>query len=166
MGEPSPVVRALTAGALVVVVGGVAVATAGAAGLLVATSSMAVTAMLVLALRTPGAPAPRRVPRPGPALDNAAFRDYRQVAEQLSWAAVSPRHYDMVTRPLLTRLATARLADRHRVDLHAQPAAARALLGEDVWCWVDPHRGIARDSQPPGVGQDVLALVVQRLESL
>lgn len=138
----------------------------GAAGLLVATSAVAAVTCVVLLLRVPAAPSRGPRARPGPVVDNAAFRSYREVAEQLSWAAVSPRHYDLVTRPLLTRLAASRLADRHRVDLHADPAAARVLLGDDVWPWVDPHRETSRDSQPPGVGRETLTRVVDRLESL
>ena len=153
----------LTLGALVVVA---ATAAAGAAGLLVSVSVLAGVAVLVLALRLPGAAPPRHRPRPGPAVDNEPYRAYRQVAEQLSWADVSPRHYDVVTRPLLTRLAAARLADRHRVDLWSDPAGARAVLGDDVWTWVDPAREASRDSQPPGIGPETLTRIVDRLESL
>lgn len=163
-GRLSLATRVVGAGTLALVVA--AVATAGAAGLLVALSSIAVVTALVLFLLTPGAPPPRRARRPGPPVDNAPFRAYRQVAEQLSWAAVSPRHYDLVTRPLLTQVAAARLADRHRVDLHADPAAARALVGEDVWPWIDPAAEVSRNSQPPGIGRDTLTLVIDRLEHL
>ena len=79
---------------------------------------------------------------------------------------MSPRHYDVVTRPLLTRLAAARLADRHRVDLWSDPAGARAVLGDDVWTWVDPAREASRDSQPPGIGPETLTRIVDRLEHL
>lgn len=153
----------VTLGALVVVAG---TAAAGAAGLLVTVSVLAGVAVLVLALRLPGAAPSRHRPRPGPAVDNEPYRAYRQVAEQLSWADVSPRHYDVVTRPLLTRLAAARLADRHRVDLWSDPAGARAVLGEDVWTWVDPAREASRDSQPPGIGPETLTRIVDRLEHL
>ena len=152
-----------TLGALVVVA---AVAGAGAAGLLVSLSVLAGIAVLVLALRLPGAAPSRHRPRPGPSVDNEPYRAYRQVAEQLSWADVSPRHYDVVTRPLLTRLAAARLADRHRVDLWSDPAGARAVLGDDVWTWVDPAREASRDSQPPGIGPETLTRIVDRLERL
>jgi hypothetical protein len=160
-GTAARVVTALTLLGL-----GAATLSFGAAGLLVATSCVVAVTGLVLLLRVPAPPAPRRRRRPSPAVDNAAFRAYREVAEQLSWAAVSPRHYDLVTRPLLVRLAAARLADRHRVDLRTQPEAARALLGADVWPWVDPHREVSRDSQPPGVGRETLTRVVDRLEGL
>jgi hypothetical protein len=144
----------------------VATATAGAGGLLVSLSVLAGVTAVVLPLTLPGA-APVRSTRPaGPAVDNAPYRAYRQVAEQLSWAAVSPRHYDLVTRPLLTRLAAARLADRHRVDLWSDPEQARSVLGDDVWPWVDPARETSRDSQPPGVPPETLTHIVDRLENL
>jgi hypothetical protein len=144
----------------------VATAAAGAAGLLVSMSVLAGVTAVVLPLTLPGA-APHRSSRPaGPAVDNKPYRAYRQVAEQLSWAAVSPRHYDLVTRPLLTRLAAARLADRHRVDLWSNPEQARAVLGDEVWPWVDPSREASRDSQPPGVGPEILTRIVHRLETL
>ena len=158
--------RATAAGAAAVVVVASSVAVAGAAGLLVALSVLAVVTTAVLVLLVPGAPLRHRPRRPGLPVEDAPYRAYRQVAEQLSWAAVSPRHYDVVTRPLLVRLAASRLADRHRVDLHTEPARSRELLGEDVWPWVDPQQAASRDSQPPGVGQDVLSRVVERLEKL
>jgi hypothetical protein len=144
----------------------VATAVAGAAGLLVSLSALAGVAAVVLPLTLPGATPVRRTGAAGPAVDNAPYRAYRQVAEQLSWAAVSPRHYDLVTRPLLSRLAAARLADRHRVDLWSEPERARTVLGDDVWPWVDPAREPSRDSQPPGVGPDTLTRIVERLENL
>jgi hypothetical protein len=105
-------------------------------------------AVLVLALRLPGAAPARHRPRPGPAVDNEPYRAFRQVAEQLSWAEVSPRHYDVVTRPLLTRLAAARLADRHRVDL--------VLHGH-------AHRGTERGRTPGGIPvRNVAQAVIQQ----
>ena len=144
----------------------VAGAFAGAAGILVAVSGIVVVATVVLLVRTPAPPPPRRRSRPGPPVENAPFRAYRQVAEQLSWAAVSRRHYDLITRPLLTALAAARLADRHRVDLHADPDAARAVVGEDVWPWIDPAPEPSRNGQPPGVGPQTLSLIFGRLEEI
>ena len=143
-----------------------ATAAAGAAGLLVSLSVLAGVTAVVLPLTLPRAAPVRSAGRAGPAVDNAPYRAYRQVAEQLSWAQVSPRHYDLVTRPLLTRLAAARLADRHSVDLWSNPAHARTVLGDDVWPWVDPARPASRDSQPPGVGPETLTRIVDRLENL
>ena len=144
----------------------VCTAAAGAAGLLVSLSVIAVVWAVVIPVTLPAAAPVRLRRRPGPPVDNAPFRAYRQVAEQLSWADVSPRHYDLVTRPLLTRLAAARLADRHRIDLWSNPDAARGVLGDDVWPWVDPTREASRDSQPPGIAPETLTRIVDRLERL
>jgi hypothetical protein len=88
------------------------------------------------------------------------------VSERLSWAQVSPRHYDMVTRPLLVRLLASRLSDRHGVDLYRSPEAARALVGDDLWWWLDPDRHAEGSSQPPGVDVGTLTRLVDRLETL
>ena len=154
---------ALGAAALVVVV---AVFAAGAAGLVVAASAVSVVAGLVAVLRIPSAPPRRRAQRPGPPVDNAPYRSYRAVLEALSWGEVSPRHYDVVTRPVLTRVLESRLADHHRVDLRADPRAARDLVGADVWPYLDPSREIDRRGQPPGLSLDTLTLIVDRLETL
>jgi len=99
-------------------------------------------------------------------VEHAPYASFRQVAEQLSWAQVSPRHYDLVTRPLLIQLLASRLADRHRIDLAKEPARARAVVGEDVWRWVDPGRPPDRSSQPPGVDRRTVTAIVERLERL
>jgi hypothetical protein len=159
----TPARAALGVAALVVVI---AVFAAGAAGLIVAVSAVAVVAGLVALLRIPSAPPRRPALRPGPPVDNAPYRSYRAVLEALSWAEVSPRHYDLVTRPVFTRLLASRLADRHRVDLAADPGAARALVGEDVWPYLDPDREVDHRGQPPGLSLDTLTLIVDRLETL
>jgi hypothetical protein len=156
--------RVALGAAVVLVV--VAVSAFGVAGLLVALSLLAVVGAAVALLRVPGAPPPRHQRPAGPPVENAPFRSYRQVAEALSWAAVSPRHYDLVTRPLLVQLLASRLADHHRVDLAADPEAARRLVGDDLWHWLDPRRDVAREGQPPGVDLATLTRIVDRLEHL
>ena len=141
-------------------------ATAGAAGLLVAASVGAGLVVLVAALALPAAPLPRRPARPAPPDPAQVFRGFTQVSEALSWAAVSPRHYDLTTRPLLTRIAAARLADRDGVDLYADPARARALVGEDVWAYVRPLPEPSTSARGPGVPPGVLTRIVDRLEQL
>jgi hypothetical protein len=159
-----PVLRATAGAALVALV--VTFAFSGIGGIVLLLTAATVLGLLAAAAVVPGPPAARPRPVPAPPLANAPFRTYRQVAEQLSWAGVSPRHYDVVTRPLLQRLARSRLAERHGVDLDASPDAARALLGEDVWVWLDPRRPASSDSQPPGLDRRVLHRLVDRLEAL
>jgi hypothetical protein len=139
---------------------------AGFAGLVVTLSALAVLMLLTLVLGVPAAPIRRRRRRrPLPSFDEP-YPTFQQVSEQLSWAQVSPRHYDMVTRPLLVRLMASRLSDHHGIDLHRHPEQARAVLGEDVWWWLDPDRPAEGSSQPPGVDVRTLTRLVDRLESL
>jgi hypothetical protein len=72
----------------------------------------------------------------------------------------------MVTRPLLVRLMASRLADRHGVDLHRHPEQAKAIVGDDLWWWLDPSRPVEGSSQPPGVDAGTLTRLVERLEKL
>jgi hypothetical protein len=154
---------AVAAAAVLVAIG---VSAFGLAGLLITLSVVAVVAGAAALAGVPAAPVPHRPPRPGPPVANAPFRAYRQVSEALSWAAVSPRHYDLMTRPLLLSLLGSRLADHHRVDLSADPEAARRLVGDDLWHWLDPAREVARSGQPPGVDLTTLTRIVDRLENL
>jgi hypothetical protein len=140
---------------------------AGFAGLVVAFSALAVLGLLVLAFGVPAAPTRHRRRRRRRKLpDIAPYPTFQQVSEQLSWAEVSPRHYDMVTRPLLVRLMASRLSERHGVDLHRFPEQARAIVGEDLWWWLDPTRPVEGSSQPPGVDVRTLTRLVERLETL
>ncbi|MDQ1615400.1 MAG: hypothetical protein QOJ60_1339 [Actinomycetota bacterium] len=152
--------------AAVVVVLALAFGVAGPAGLLVALTGLAVIALLVRLVQIPSAPPHRRRPRRPVPVANAPYRSYRQIAEQLSWGQVSPRHYDLVTRPMLTRLLAARLADRRRIELDTDPEAARAAVGEQVWEMVSPQRPVSGSSQPPGVDRRTRAMIVDRLEHL
>jgi hypothetical protein len=139
---------------------------AGFAGLVVALSALAVLGLLILALGVPAAPVRRRRRRRRLPPNDSPYPTFQQVSEQLSWAAVSPRHYDMVTRPLLVRLMASRLADRHGIDLHRSPEQARSVVGEDLWWWLDPARPVEGSSQPPGVDVRTLTRLVERLETL
>ena len=118
LGGATPARVAVGAAVFVVVV---AVGAFGAAGLLVSVSLVAVSVAAVALARIPAAPVVHRRSRPAPPVADAPFRSYRAVAEALSWADVSPRHYDLVTRPLLVQLLASRLSDRHRVDLATDP---------------------------------------------
>jgi hypothetical protein len=170
---PPPRRREVSAAAVAKTVGAVAAGAlvlgytlAGVGGLLVVLTAIAVVGVLTVTLRVPRAPVLRgRVRKPVPVV-NAPYRTYRRVAEQLSWARVSPRHYDVVTRPLLQDLMASRLAERHGVDVHRSPDVARALLGEDVWQWLDPARPASGISRPPGLDPRVLVTLVDRLEAL
>ncbi len=51
-----------------------------------------------------------------------------------SWGGVEFR-----LRPILRRIAEARLTERHQVDLETDPAAARRILGEELWALIGPE---------------------------
>lgn len=62
----------------------------------------------------------------------------------------------------LQRLFAARLAERHGVDPHRDPQRARALVGPDLWPWVDPS--VRAPADP--LTEPVLRHLLDRLESL
>jgi hypothetical protein len=143
----------------------IAYGSSGLVGLVISLSAVAALGLVAVVIGVPGA-APRVRPARRLPTFEEPYPSYEQISEQLSWSRVSPRHYDLVTRPLLVRLMSARLADHHGIDLDRDPDAARALVGDDVWWWVDPGRPAQTSSQPPGIDPAVLDRVVTRLERL
>ncbi len=103
------------------------------------------------------------------------------------WAAAveaareSAAGFERVLRPELERLYAVRLADRHGVSLYREPDRAAAIVGADVFAWIDPRRPgytgplpprrtLDRRAQstnyPPPVPDVVLRALVHRLETL
>jgi hypothetical protein len=68
--------------------------------------------------------------------------------------------------PLLRDTAAARIAARHGFELERQPESARALLGDDVWELLRPDRPEPENRHGPGVPQERIAAVIERVESL
>jgi hypothetical protein len=163
---------------------GAGLAVAGPFGLAVAAESAAALALVIALAWTPGGAHERRALRPGTAWAWATrgrhwrrrlpegtaaagdFPVFAKISSDLVWAPVSQWHYDHGIRPLLIRLLGSALAERHRVDLRAEPARARQLAGEDIWPLVDPARPPSFDSKSPGPDLRALARVVDRLERL
>jgi hypothetical protein len=68
-----------------------------------------------------------------------------------SWSGVEFR-----LRPLLRKIAAARLMERHHVDLDADPAAAHRILGPELWALVGPGAyGPTRAATPDRTPVDV-----------
>ncbi|MFI9272894.1 hypothetical protein ACIGXM_19530 [Kitasatospora sp. NPDC052896] len=65
-------------------------------------------------------------------------------------------------RPQLQRLYAARLSETHGVSLFTEPARAAALVGPELWPWLDPGRPAPRNTVPP----EVLAALTDRLDEL
>jgi hypothetical protein len=73
--------------------------------------------------------------------------------------------YERGLRRELTRLAAARLAQQHNVNLYRNPQAAAQLIGPDLWPLVDPALA-AGSGQPADVPIRAVAELIERLEHL
>ncbi|MGP3756779.1 hypothetical protein [Streptomyces sp. IBSNAI001] len=71
-------------------------------------------------------------------------------------------HLDTVMRPQLQRLFAARLAERHGVAMYRNPQRARALVGAELWPWIDPEASAPQPTLP----EPVLRSLLDRLEAL
>ena len=140
-------------------------AAGGQAGLLAVAGVAAVAALLAARLRIPS---PH--PRPGRSRQarflNSAFPRYRHIDSALSEGRASPRHFDLITRPVMQRLLAALLADRQHLDIGKDPRLAREPVGDDLWPFLDPARKASGDSRAPGVSLETLTKIVDRLEDL
>jgi hypothetical protein len=84
----------------------------------------------------------------------------RIVADTL--ADDSGAHLRTVLRPQLQRLFAARLAERHGVAMYRNPQRARALVGAELWPWIDPEATAPQPTLP----EPVLRSLLDRLEAL
>jgi hypothetical protein len=71
-------------------------------------------------------------------------------------------HFATTLRPQLQRLFAARLSERHGIELHRAPERARALIGAELWPWLDPFQPPPRPELP----EPVLDALLDRLEQL
>lgn len=123
-------------------------------------------------------------------LDGEYRRSLRLVRQRtlsmLGWSSLvsasrsSSGNYDHVVKPELARLYAVRLAEKHGVSMHNEPDRAAALVGAELWPWIDPRRPPApasakpphqsldrRSAAPPPPPPDwVLRALVDRLEQL
>jgi hypothetical protein len=142
---------------------------AGTAGLVISCTVIALLALLTARAAVPGQVGPARTVREGKSQAEAGpadFPAYRNITAELTWAGASQRHYDHGLRPLLARLVTARLAERHGLDAVSQSERAAGVVGEDVWPQVDPSRRASDDRDAPGLSLADLTRIVTRLEEL
>jgi hypothetical protein len=99
------------------------------------------------------------------------FTNFWRTQSDLTSATKSLSAWDYGTRPRLTNLLAARLAEHHGVNLAHEPLAARRLLlgagDDDLWFWIDPRRPSPEDaSSRPGISPGALAALIERLEQL
>lgn len=95
-------------------------------------------------------------------------------------ARSSTANFQHTVKPELERLYAVRLAEKHGISLHSEPERAAALIGPELWPWIDPRRPAAppnpkgprqaldrRSAAPPPPPTDaVLHALVDRLEKL
>ncbi|HVF19768.1 MAG TPA: hypothetical protein VNA14_05960 [Mycobacteriales bacterium] len=68
----------------------------------------------------------------------------------LTYAQDSARQFDRTVRPLLVELTAERLRRSHGIEIEHSPAAARAIIGEELWqLFLDDPAGRADGPGPP-----------------
>jgi hypothetical protein len=102
----------------------------------------------------------RRAPRP------AAPAELESLARMLALASASGVYVHNRLRPELRAIARELLFSRQGIDLDAEPAAARAVLGPTVWDLVRPDRHEPDGYETPGLPPPVLARIVADLEGV
>ena len=121
-------------------------AAAGLPGSVLAVTIGVVVALVVLrVLAPPPTPAHDVAQRPDTEAIPASFAGYWRKRAGLVDGTKSMTVYDAELRGTLQHLLAVRLAERHGISLHDDPAAARRLLcpghrDDRLWYWVDPAR--------------------------
>jgi hypothetical protein len=147
-------------------------AAAGLPGSVLAVTIGVVAALVVLRiLAPPPAPAHDVGQRPDTEAIPASFAGYWRKRAGLVDGTTSMTVYDAELRGTLQHLLAVRLAERHGISLHDDPAAARRLLcpsnrDERLWYWVDPARPPATTGTQSGIPPRTLARLIDRLEKL
>lgn len=90
-----------------------------------------------------------------------ALGEWRRIVAK-SLADDGETHLAIVMRPQLQRLFAARLAERHGVAMYRNPQRARALVGAELWPWIDP----GETAPQPTLPEPVLRSLLDCLEAL
>jgi hypothetical protein len=99
--------------------------------------------------------------RPAPAQPPA---ELERLARLLALASASAGYAHTRLRPELRRVAADRLSWSRGIELDADPAAARAAVGEAAWPLVRPDPGETPDREEPGVPAAALDAALAGLE--
>jgi hypothetical protein len=92
--------------------------------------------------------------------------ELESIARMLALASASGVYVHNRLRPEIRAIARELLVSRQGIDLDAEPAAARALLGPAVWDLLRPDRGAPHGFEAPGLPPPVLASIVAELEGV
>lgn len=157
--------------AVVVGVAGLAgYAMAGAAGLaIVATVAAAGSLVVLRGLLPEGTPDTANAATDKPVARIISGYSHRRFT--VASASASAGFYEAELRPTLEHIFAARLAERHGINLYAEPEAARSLLcrgrrDENLWFWLDQQHASEREAGQQGIPPRVLARLIDRLEQL
>ena len=93
------------------------------------------------------------------------LREIQRIELEISVSSVSGLNSHSGLGRLLRRLAAHRLAAHHNVDLSADPATAKTLLGDQLWAAIGGDSRSA-DHDAVGVQLEELEQVVSALESI
>jgi hypothetical protein len=174
------------AGVVIAVAAAAGYLLAGWAGLSVAVTAGAAAAMVVLRylLPTPTLDAARKAREKPQARLLSGYSHRRSVVHN---SIASRGFYTGELRPVLEHLLAARLAERHGVHLYQDPEAARRLLcrrprDADLWEWIEPvpkppeipkpregaqpETRASKASTERGIPRRTLARLIDRLERL
>ena len=132
-----------------------------------------VAALVLVALiresRERGGPVPAsrfeqalRKPKPQRAQPEELLRMEREIL--LGIADADQAHRKLL--PLLRATASARLAARHGLEPGRRPELERERLGDEVWDLVRPDRPQPADRHGPGLREEQVVAVIEKVESL
>jgi len=123
----------------------------------------AIGALLQLVRATQHEMAPVEQVRVGVATRTASYAlRLRQLERRLQAASVDGAKFDWGLRPMLAQLVAERLRHRHAITITREPAAARAMLGEQLWQMIN---GQSEQPGPPLSKQQLTALI-EAIEAL
>jgi hypothetical protein len=88
------------------------------------------------------------------------------LVRDLELSSASALHLHVRLRPVLREIAAHRLLRRYGVDLDAEPARARELVGTSAWELVRPDRPVPTDRLSVGPSRAELGRIVAELEKI
>jgi hypothetical protein len=146
---------------------GLAAAAAGWLGIAVV-GTVVLGAVLLGALATAYRPPdatrlPQPKPPPPPRPDVVAVQ---RNAGAISWATRGPRWADTSLRPILAEVADLLVATRTGYSVRERPSAARELLGEPLFGFIDPARAVRDHDDGHGPTLADVDRMLTRLEEL
>lgn len=165
--------RAVKWGLVVTAAAGVAaLASSGAHAIVLDVYLLCIGAVVLLGLvRTTRAQTPEQRVSPFDAAVAAMRRPPAEPGEptlvrEVELSTYNAFHFYSRLRPILRDIAASRLRSRYGVELDAEPARARELVGSEAWDIVRPDRQPPEDRLGRGPTAGELRVVVEQLEAI